>query len=66
MKTVLGGIYALIFLSAMFILFDSCEKKNDLQRQPVNKSYCTCYYPYGEPNSILRFSLFSHTYRQDD
>ena len=36
MKTLLGGIYALIFLTAMFILFDSCEKKNDLN-STVNK-----------------------------
>jgi len=29
------GIYALIFLSGMFILFDSCHKKNDTPPPPV-------------------------------
>src|SRR6478672_13722129 len=35
MKRLLAGIYALIFLIGMFILFDSCHKKNEVEAQPV-------------------------------
>jgi len=35
MKSPLAGIYTIIFLSAIFILFDSCHKKNDVEPPPV-------------------------------
>ena len=35
MKSLLVGIYTLIFLTGMFILFDSCHKKNDTPPPPV-------------------------------
>jgi hypothetical protein len=35
MKSLLAGIYALIFLTGMFILLDSCHKKNEAAGPPV-------------------------------
>jgi hypothetical protein len=35
MKSLSAGIYVLIFLNGTFILFDSCQKKNDIQPPPV-------------------------------
>ena len=34
MKSLLAGIYILISLTGMFILFDSCHKKNDVVQPP--------------------------------
>ena len=35
MKSLLAGVYILISLTGMFILFDSCHKKNELQLPPT-------------------------------